>query len=96
MKFPTTHEHSPDDDLTTYCADPPVGHTLSGAQCPQKIVKLSDRLVVKFGIGVTKEANNQRRADELVDHAVVRIPSLCHFFADKQGLGYIIMEYLKN
>jgi hypothetical protein len=49
MKFPTIHEHPLHDDLIASAQTPPQPCVLSGAQYSQKVVKLSDRLVVKFG-----------------------------------------------
>jgi hypothetical protein len=89
MTFSRIHEHSPDDDLITHCADPPLSHVLSGAEYSQKVVKLLNETVVKFGISVAREeVNNQERAYELVGHTIVRVPRLYRFFTDKQGLGY--------
>jgi serine/threonine protein kinase len=89
------HEHSPEDQIIAYCANPPPESVLAGAEGSNKVVRLSQNAVVKFGIGVTAdEANNQREAYKVVDQAVVRIPQVYRFFSDNRNLGYLVMEYM--
>jgi hypothetical protein len=67
---------------------------LSGTPYSNKVVKLSDIIVVKFSVGVKEDkANNQKRAYELVDHSIVRVLFVYRFFT-KKGLGYIVIEYM--
>jgi hypothetical protein len=67
---------------------------LSGTLYSNKVVKLSDIIVVKFSVGVKEDkANNQKRAYELVNYSIVRIPFVYWFFT-KKGLGYIIIEHM--
>ncbi|KAG9228248.1 hypothetical protein BJ875DRAFT_389777, partial [Amylocarpus encephaloides] len=57
------------------------------------IVKLSDEAVVKFGKGVKEEeAKNQRRASELIDPNIVRVPIIYQFFIKERG--YLVLEYM--
>lgn len=95
MSPPKLHRDSPDEELIAYCANPPVSKLLEGPPYGNKIIKLSDHEIIKFGLGVTeKEAENQKRAYLLVDHNIVRVPRVYRFFNDNSGLGYIIMEYM--
>lgn len=62
----------------------------------KRIVKISEQVVIKFGIGVTEsEANNQRRTYLLFDSKVVRVLRVYRFFIEKQ-YGYIVMKYMTN
>lgn len=55
-----------------------------------------DQAVVKFGVGVKEEeANNQRRAYELLNPSAVRIPRVYRFSVDER-FGYLVMEYMKG
>ncbi|KAL9127499.1 MAG: hypothetical protein Q9175_007718 [Cornicularia normoerica] len=72
--------------------------TLGGAPngSGRRIVKISEQVVIKFGIGVTEsEANNQREAYLLLDPCIVRVPRVYRFFTKGQH-GYIVMEYIKG
>ncbi|OKP09477.1 hypothetical protein PENSUB_5173 [Penicillium subrubescens] len=67
------------------------------SQYGNRIIKISDDQVVKWGPDVTKEeAENQRIAYELVDNRIVHIPRVYAFFSDEQGWGYIVMEYIEG
>jgi Phosphotransferase enzyme family len=95
MCSPELRRDSPDDELIAYCANPPVGRILGGAPYGNKVIRLSDDQVIKFGIGVTREeAENQKRAFDIVDHNIIRVPRVYRFFEDGSGLGYLIMEYM--
>ncbi len=62
----------------------------------RRIVKISEQVVVKFGIGVTEsEANNQKEAYLLLDPGIVRVPQVYRFFTKGQH-GYIVMEYVEG
>ena len=61
----------------------------------RSVVKISEREVIKFGLGVTEsEANIQREAYRLLDPSIVRVPQVYRFFT-KGEYGYLIMEYIK-
>ena len=55
---------------------------------------------MKFGWGVTaEEADNQRKAFELLDRNIVRVPRLYRYFTRSEGkgfppTGFIVMEYI--
>ena len=52
-------------------------------QYGNKVLRLSAEVVVKYGVGVTKdEAANQEKACELLDPKVVRVPKVSTFFED--------------
>jgi hypothetical protein len=94
MCSPGLRRDSPDDELIAYCANPPVSQILGGAPYGNKVIRLSDDQVIKFGIVVTREeAENRKRAFDLVDRNIVRVPRVDRFFEDGSGLGYLVMEY---
>lgn len=67
------------------------------SQHGNRIIRISDDKVVKWGPDVTKEeAENQRIALELVDPRIVRIPRVYAFFTDERGRGYIVMEFIRG
>ena len=87
------HETATDDEIVAYCLNP-NSVSLSKAPYGNNVVKISDNVVVKFGVGVKEEeANNQKRAYELIDHNIVRVPFVYRFFT-KDQLGYIVMKYM--
>jgi hypothetical protein len=56
------HDTATNNEIIAYCLNP-NRLLLSGAAYGNKVIKLSDKAVVKFGIGVKEEeANNQRKA----------------------------------
>jgi serine/threonine protein kinase len=89
------HETATDDEIASYCLDP-NREFLSGALYDNHVVKLSEKAVVKFGIGVKEEeATSQRKAYELIDSNIVCIPLVYRFFTKGQ-YGYIVMEYMEG
>ncbi|TID16837.1 hypothetical protein E2P81_ATG09396 [Venturia nashicola] len=89
------HNTASDDELIAFCKTP--GHALSH-ELPY-IVQLSDTAIVKFGVGVyEEEANNQRRAFDLLNPHTVRVPRVYRFFQleIEYGMteGYLVMEYI--
>lgn len=61
-----------------------------------KVLRLSDELVVKFGFGLSQdEARNQIKAYELVDQRAVRVPRIYDWF-EHNSLGYIVMEFAEG
>ena len=90
-------QHSTDMELINYCINPPREHILYDAPYGNKIIKISDQIVVKFGVGVTKaEALNQSKAYELVDPRIVRVPKVHRYFSDGENRGYIVMDFVKG
>jgi hypothetical protein len=95
---PLNHEDLCDSEIVQHCADP--HRQLVGAS--KKVVRLSDDTVVKFGWNVTaEEASNQRRAFELLDRNIVRVPQVYRYFSQNNGQGwpksgYIVMEYIRG
>ncbi|MCJ1345566.1 hypothetical protein MMC31_003773 [Peltigera leucophlebia] len=81
----------------TPSANPPPESILEGAPYGNKVVKISDQAVIKFGVGVTEaEAVNQSEVYELVDPQVVRIPKVYRYFSDDEHRGYIVMDFVKG
>ena len=58
------------------------------------IFKLSEQIAVKCGPAVTAvEADDQRRAFELLDSRIVRVPRVHRYFMYGER-GYLVMEYI--
>ncbi|KAJ0424991.1 kinase-like protein [Aspergillus carlsbadensis] len=77
------------------CANPLPCNIVS--QYGNRIIRISDHQVVKWGPDVTKEeAENQKMAYELVDFRIVRVPRVYGFFSDERGWGYIVMEFIRG
>lgn len=54
----------------------------------EKVVRISENLVIKHGRLVMKEeVRNQQRAFQLVEPNVVSIPRVYNFFSDETGRG---------
>ena len=93
---PLGHEELSDMEIVQRCADP--HRELVGTL--ENVVKLSNDVVVKFGWNVSvEEACNQRRAFELLDRNIVRIPRVYRHFTQSNGdgwpdSGYLVMEYI--
>jgi hypothetical protein len=78
--FNLHHETITDDEIAAFCLTPNY-ISLSEACYNNHVVRLSDKVVVKFGIGVKeKEAESQRRAYELINNNIVRILLVYRFF----------------
>jgi len=74
----------------------PEGH-LGGDQYGNKVLRLDAEVVVKYGVGVTKdEAVNQEKARELLDPKIVRVPKVYSFFEDDSSRGYLVMEFMEG
>jgi len=78
-----------DDDIVHLCQHyrvlqlPLLSHELSG----RRVVRLSDGIIVKFGLGVTQqEASAQQLASKHVDRDVLRIPQVYRFFERPDSL----------
>lgn len=89
------HDTATNEELIALCFSL-AREVLGGAPYGNIVIKISDQAVVKFGVGVKEEeANNQRRAYELLNPSVVRIPRVYRFFVDER-FGYLVMEYMKG
>ena len=96
---------SPTIDVHTATVDALVALCSSGSckrlgEAPEgsgrSVVKISEQVVIKFGLRVTEsEANNQREAYRLLDPSIVRVPQVYRFFTKGQR-GYLAMEYIKG
>lgn len=77
------------------CANPLPNNIIR--QYGKRVIRISDHAVVKWGLDVTKEeAENQSKAQKLVDSRIVRIPRVYDFFSDDQGRGYLVMEFIEG
>lgn len=62
--------------------------------CGLSVIRIVDDAVVKCGFGVNLlEAINQKRAYEILNAAIIRVPQVFRFFTSGQN-GYLIMEYI--
>lgn len=93
--------HSPSRSDIVQCCRHTNRQIIGGQQLHGNlVVKLSEELVVKFGTGVSmEEADNQRRAFELLDSSIVRVPRVLRYFTWNESptslpTGYLVMEYI--
>lgn len=83
--------------LIHLCRSCPESQFIGGSKYGNRVIKISDDLVVKFGPGVSShEAMNQMKALELVDSSIVQVPRVHRFFTDNSGWGYILMDYIEG
>jgi serine/threonine protein kinase len=86
-----------DEEIAEHCPrSNPARDVISELDGGLSVIKISERVVVKCGSGVTHlEAQNQQRAYELIDPTIIRIPRVYRFFTYKLE-GYIVMEYIEG
>lgn len=87
-----------DSEIVRRCLDP-NRQVVGGVMYGNRVVKLSEEIVVKFGRGVTvEEVDNQRKALELLDRNIVRVPQVYRYFTQPaEGYpprGFLVMEYV--
>ncbi|RDL37206.1 uncharacterized protein BP5553_04639 [Venustampulla echinocandica] len=93
------HDNLSNSDIVQHCLDP-NREIVGGALYGNLVVKLSEEVVVKFGRGVSaEEADNQRKAFELLDSSIVRVPQLYRYFtwSENDALppnGFLVMEFV--
>jgi thiamine kinase-like enzyme len=87
------------DEIVQRCHDP-RRELLGTTHQTGRVVRLTEKTVVKFGWGVTaEEADNQRRAFELLDNRIIRVPEVYRYFSRSHAKGdpesgYLVMEYI--
>lgn len=88
------HETATNDEIVQHCLRSNPDRTIiSEFEGGLSVVKLSEDAIVKCGYGVTQlEAQNQQKAYELINPAIIRIPRIYRFFTYGM-VGYIVMEY---
>lgn len=80
------------------CCHNPNRQIIGGYGNP--VVRLSQDVVVKSGQGVSaEEANNQRKALELLDSSIVRVPKVYRYFTwadndESPPEGFLVMEFI--
>ena len=85
-----------DREIIEFCVAASSKDIISGHRLGNLIYKLSNRLVIKRGGGVTEtEAENQRRAFKLLDPNIVRVPEVYRFFTYR-GEGFLVMEFVEG
>jgi hypothetical protein len=68
LGIPKLDKLSPNEEIVACCANPTTHSVLSRAGYPNKVVRISDQALDKFGVGITREdADNQRTAYETAD-----------------------------
>lgn len=87
------------DEIVQLCQPDKVlpSNILSNESSGRRVIRLTDGVVVKFGLGVTlQEASIQQLAFQTVDSDVLRIPQVHHFFSRSESkfgpIGYLVME----
>jgi hypothetical protein len=82
-------------DIVHLCMSTPH---FAGSIHKDRLTKMSDKLVVNFGLGVLQqEAENQAHARMHVDSSVLYVPQVFRFFrdvVDGTNMGFIVMEYV--
>ncbi|KAF2865907.1 kinase-like domain-containing protein [Massariosphaeria phaeospora] len=95
MEIPTPEPS--DTLLIQMCQSAPL---IAGSYYGNRIVRLSDTLVAKYGMGVwSEEARNQEYAYVHTDSSILYVPRVYRYFEDhSQGsrVGYLIMEYVRG
>ncbi|MCJ1409488.1 hypothetical protein MMC19_003569 [Ptychographa xylographoides] len=93
--MPVDHETATNEELVTLCSSKDR-EIIGGAPYGNRVIKLSDKAVIKFGVGVREEeAKNLKMASILLDPTIVRVPYVYRFFTH-ESLSYIVMEYIKG
>jgi Phosphotransferase enzyme family len=71
-----------------------VSKILSAPGCSKQVVRITDSLVVKFGLFVTvEEFKNQQMAKRCLNPEIVHVPSV-HRFLQKAAVGYIVIDFV--
>jgi hypothetical protein len=87
--------HLTDSDILESCRST---SPFAGSGYGNWLVKISEHLVVKFGVGIQRqEAENQEFARRNVNPTILYVPQVYRFFeAEFSGLimGFIVMEYV--
>jgi serine/threonine protein kinase len=82
-----------DDQIVSLCHNP-ASTVLSEAGCSNKVVRITEGQVVKFGHYVTiHEFKNQQVAQQRLSAGIVNVPAAYRFFK-KERIGYIVMDYV--
>jgi serine/threonine protein kinase len=82
-----------DDQIISLCHDPATT-ILSSPECSNRVVRITDSLVAKFGDFVTiQEFRNQQIAKRCLDPDIVNVPTAYRFVQNGE-LGYIVMDYV--
>jgi hypothetical protein len=98
MTFPGP-QHRPlrSHDIIDLCKSTPY---FAGNEYGNRLVRISEDLVVKFGLGVRRqEADNQIYARCFVDNTKLYIPEVLLFFeAELSGfkMGFLVIEYVNG
>ncbi|KAJ9622148.1 hypothetical protein H2204_011655 [Knufia peltigerae] len=88
---------SPDAEIIEWCKRARPDHLLSNPISGNKVLRLNESLVVKFGVLLSEdETRSQMKAYEILDPAIVRVPRVHRYFQDSESLGYIIMDYMEG
>lgn len=84
-----------DSEIVRLCKSTPP---FAGSPHGNQLVKISEDLVVKFGLGVRRqEAANQSYARSCADNAILYVPKVFRYFEATltgSNMGFIVMEYV--
>ena len=81
--------------LIKLCSDP-YHEVLSKVAYGNTVLRISGHLAVKFGVHVKEaEAQNQRKAYQLLNPHIVRVPKV-HDFFEHASKGYLVMEFIEG
>lgn len=94
----TRHRDLSESEIVGLCSDP-NRQIIGGDTYGNLVVKLSDEVVVKFGVGVkADEYYNQRKAFDLLNPSIVRVPRTYRFFTQNSPgippIGFLVMQYI--
>lgn len=80
-----------------YCSQATSSQYLDHQPWGNTVLRYDAYKVVKFGRMVSEdEARNQASVSQMVNQQIVCVPRVYDWFQDKQGLGYIVMEYIEG
>lgn len=86
-----------EDDIIQRCNEATPDLILYNPEEGNKVLKLSNKLVVKFGFMLSEdEARNQAKAHEILDPKIVRVPRVHRYFMDSNKRGYIVMDLMEG
>ncbi|KAK7177888.1 C6 zinc finger domain protein [Paraphaeosphaeria sporulosa] len=82
-------------DFSRFCSRlNPTRMIISELEGGLSIIKVSNDVVIKCGVGVTQqEADNQKRAFHLIDQKIIRVPRVYRYVA-WANIGYLVMEFI--
>lgn len=86
-----------EEDFSRFCSRlNPTRTIISELEGGHSIIRVSDDVVVKCGFGVTQhEADNQRKAFQLINQTIMRVPRVYRYVA-WSNIGYLVIEFING